>query len=142
MSKTQVAKGSCLCGAVKFLAKTMNPDIIVCHCKMCRKWTGGLLMSVFCGTDVRFTGEENIKVFDSSQWAERGFCNNCGSGLFYRLKGNQEYHIPVSLFEHCKGVIFKEQLFIDKKPEFYSFSNDTLNMTEAEILAKYSSPTT
>ena len=25
----------------------------------------------------------------SSAWAERGFCKNCGSHLFYRLKENK-----------------------------------------------------
>ncbi|NIT13149.1 MAG: GFA family protein, partial [Candidatus Dadabacteria bacterium] len=52
---------------------------------MCRKWCGGPLMAVNCGTDVTFEGEDNITVYDSSSWAERGFCSGCGSHLFYRL---------------------------------------------------------
>ena len=36
-------------------------------------------MVVDCGADVTFKGEENISVFNSSLWAERGYCNKCGS---------------------------------------------------------------
>jgi len=36
-------------------------------------------LAVDCGEDVAFEGEENISVFSSSEWAERGFCNKCGA---------------------------------------------------------------
>ena len=141
MSEYQEGKGSCLCGSVQIEAKAMNRKLGVCHCAMCRKWTGGPLMSVFCGSDVKFKGEAFIGIYESSQWAERGFCKRCGSGLFYRIKGNQQYHIPMGLFENPENMTFNSQVFIDKKPEYYSFSNKTDNMTEAEVFAKYGSST-
>lgn len=137
MSETQVGKGSCLCGSVQVVAATMNRKFGVCHCEMCRKWTGGPFMNVFCGSDVKFDGEEFISIYESSQWAERGFCKKCGSGLFYKTKGKQQYHISIGLFEDFEEITFNLQVFIDKKPEYYSFSNETHNMTKAEIFAKY-----
>ncbi len=86
MSDVIVGSGSCLCGATLITAKSISKNVGACHCSMCRKWSGGPLMAVDCGTDVSFEGEENISVFKSSEWAERGFCNKCGSHLFYRLK--------------------------------------------------------
>ena len=41
-----------------------------------------------CGTDVIFEDESAIGVFESSEWAERGFCKSCGTALFYRLRGD------------------------------------------------------
>lgn len=140
MSEIQIGKGSCLCGSVQIIASTMNRKLVACHCDMCRKWTGGPLLSVSCGTDVTFSGEEYICIYDSSQWAERGFCKKCGSGLFYRFKEKKQYYIPIGLFENCKDITFEEQLFIDKKPEYYSFSNETNNMTEEELYVKYTHP--
>jgi hypothetical protein len=90
-----------------------------------------------CGTDVSFKGEENISVFNSSAWAERGFCNNCGSHLFYRLKESKQYHMPVGLFDEQKRLVFDHQVFIDEKPAFYAFANETSEMTGAEVFAKY-----
>lgn len=31
----------------------------------------------------------------------------------------------------------ESQLFIDKKPSYYSFSNPTIELTETQVLAKY-----
>ncbi len=97
-------------------------------------------MAIDCGTEVSFEGEENISVFDSSAWAERGFCKQCGSHLFYRIKANQQYMIPAGLFDNSDSFEFSRQVFIDNKPDFYSFSNETRDMTEAEIFAMYASP--
>ena len=141
MSDESLRKGSCLCGAVRVSAKTVSNKLGACHCGMCRKWGGGPLMAVECGTEVSFEGEENISVYNSSEWAERGFCNQCGSHLFYRLKENKDYVMPIGLFDNTEGVVFASQIFIDKKPEYYSFANETKNMTEAEVFAKYAPST-
>lgn len=140
MSNVTRGKGSCLCGATKVTASNMSQHVGACHCNMCRKWGGGPFMSVDCGADVLFEGEDNISVFDSSDWAERGFCNKCGSHLFYRLKQNQQYMMPAGLFDDDKMFAFDHQVFIDEQPSFYSFSNKTENMTGAELFAKYAPP--
>jgi len=137
MSDTMKGTGSCLCGAIRIIANNLSNKVGACHCGMCRKWGGGPLMAVNCGTDVSFEGEGNISVFNSSDWAERGFCNKCGSHLFYRLKERKQYIIPMGLFDDQETFVFNDQLFIDKKPSFYSFANKTNDMTEAEVLDKY-----
>ena len=134
--------GSCLCGKVKFTARKAGRAVCACHGSMCRNWGGGPLMAVDCGTDVLFEGEENISIFDSSTWAERGFCSSCGSHLFYRLKANQQHMILAGMFDDSDSFEFRHQFFIDNKPGFYSFVEDTRNMTEAEIFAVYKTPGT
>ncbi len=140
MSDLIEGRGSCLCGAIRITAKNISKNVGACHCSMCRKWGGGPLMAIDCGTDVSFEGEENISVFSSSEWAERGFCNKCGSHLFYRLKASQQYIMPVGLFDDNKIFVFDHQVFIDEKPSFYSFANETSEMTGAEMFAMYAPP--
>jgi hypothetical protein len=106
---------------------------------MCRKWGGGALLVVECGSNVSFGGEENIGIYESSEWAERGFCKQCGSHLFYKLKQNGQYYIPVGLFAPAEGLVFDHQVFIDEKPEYYSFANETRNLTGAELFAQFAS---
>ena len=130
-------KGQCLCGEVKFTAKHMKINVGACHCGMCRRWGGGPLMAVSCGTEVSFEEEENISVYNSSDWAERGFCKKCGSHLFYRLKEINEHQMPVGLFDSQEDFNFNLQVFVDKKPSFYSFANKTKEMTEAEVIEKF-----
>ena len=139
MSNQSATKGSCLCGAVSVSTTSMSNHVGACHCNMCRKWGGGSLLAVECESDVNFSGQENIRVYQSSEWAERGFCNKCGSHLFYRLKQNNQYFIPVGIFDSSEGLVFDHQVFIDEKPEYYSFANETKNMTGAEVFELFAS---
>ncbi|MFK8067270.1 MAG: GFA family protein [Gammaproteobacteria bacterium] len=97
-------------------------------------------MSVGCGTDISFESEENISIFNSSDWAERGFCMQCGSHLFYRLKETKQHWVPVGLFEDHENMTFDLQVFIEEKPDYYCFSNATENITGAQLFAKFSPP--
>jgi len=131
--------GSCLCGAVRMTAIKPNNKVGACHCGMCRKWGGGPFMEIDCGTDISFEGEDDIKVYNSSNWAERGFCKKCGSHLFYRLKESKQHMVPAGLFDDQEHFVFESQVLIDQKPAFYSFSNKTHDLTEAEVFEMFGS---
>ncbi|MEO0518167.1 MAG: GFA family protein [Cyanobacteria bacterium P01_A01_bin.116] len=137
MTRMLESKGRCLCGAVSFTAKNVSSHIGACHCSMCRTWVGGPFVTTECGSEVSFEGSANITVFNSSDWAERGFCAQCGTHLFYRLKETQDYFMPVGIFADDSSFLFDHQVFIDEKPEFYAFANKTNNMTGAEAFAQY-----
>lgn len=139
MTVVKERRGTCLCGGVGIVAKTAGDSVGACHCGMCRRWGGGPLMAVDCGTDVAFEGEEKVSVFDSSAWAERGFCSQCGTHLYYRLKKTGQYIIPAGIFEDDTNLVFDHQVFIDEKPSFYRFADETHDMTGAEIFAKFGS---
>ena len=94
-------------------------------------------MAVDCGHEVSYEGIENITVYDSSAWAERGFCKKCGSNIFYRIKESKQTMLSAGLFDENSKFVFDHQVFIDKKPDFYNFENETRNMTEAEVFARY-----
>lgn len=138
MTSTIDIKGTCLCGTVKVSATKVNPEVGACHCNMCRKWTGGIFLVIDCKDQVTFTGEQNISRFNSSEWAERGFCIKCGTHLFYRLKDTNQHFIPSELFDPNSKLHFGHQIFIEEKPSYYTFSNDTKNMTGAEVFAQFS----
>ena len=126
-------QGSCLCGAVRILARSDEKSLGACHCAMCRKWNGGPFMELECGSAVVFEGAENISTYSSSEWAERGFCKNCGSHIFMKFKDSDEYGIAVGLFDSDVGINFDRQVFYDKKPPYYNFANETRNITSDYI---------
>jgi hypothetical protein len=131
-------EGKCLCGAITI--KTPDKTTIdACHCGMCRRWGGGPALGIPCGSDVEIDGAEKLKAYQSSEWAERAFCSECGTHIFYRLLASNEYFLPAGLFQDDAKFEFKEQIFIDRKPIYYDFVNQTVNMTEAEVLAKFAS---
>lgn len=140
MDKGLTTEGRCLCGAVAVHAAVAAARVDACHCSMCRRWGGGPLLAVDAGVSVRLEGEEHIGVFASSDWAERGFCKSCGTHLFYRLKGSEHYMLPAGLVEGELPWSFVEQVFIDDKPGWYAFANETHNLTETEAFEKYGGP--
>jgi hypothetical protein len=134
----QNAHGQCLCGKVKVKAVQLTLMAGACHCQYCQKWGGGPFLTLDAGTEVKLDGACFISTFNSSDWAERGFCNNCGTHLFYRLKQNGQYFIPVGLFDQLKDVVLDHQIFIEQKPAWYCFANQTKQLTGAEVFALFS----
>jgi len=134
------AESSCLCGSVTIKANSIKPLITACHCDMCRKWGGGPALALPCGTDVEIDGHDKVHIYDSSAWAERGFCANCGTHLFYRIKGTGEYSIPAGFFQELKGLEIEVQYFSDQRPDYYCFANKTKELTRDEVFALYAPP--
>lgn len=134
----KVNKGSCLCGAVTINA-AISPNVGVCHCSMCRKWSGGSYLAVEATGEVSFTGEDNINRYKSSDWARRGFCKTCGTHLFYHLLDKDQYIVSAGLFSDDTSFILEHQIFIEEKPHYYSFAEKTKNMTGAEVFAQFES---
>jgi len=130
--------GGCLCGAVKFTAAPAKRHVDACHCGMCRRWSAGPAFMVDCSDSVEFTTTSGLSFYRSSEWAERGFCNRCGSSLCYRLVGNNAMFVSMEAFDERAGFTFTNQIFIDDKPAYYAFANATKTMTGAEVFAAFS----
>ena len=137
MSPAKHIHGACLCGAVTVQANPEQNIFDACHCGMCRKWGGGPALTLEGGSDAKISGEEFVSVFSSSDWAERGFCKQCGTHLFYRLKNTDFCNYSVGLFKDAENFKFHVQIFVDSKPACYDFANKTEMMTEAEVIAKF-----
>ncbi|MDY4322849.1 GFA family protein [Pectobacterium brasiliense] len=132
-------QGRCLCGGVTISTTHSVSEVGVCHCGMCQTWGGGPLMAVECKDPViKIEGEENITVWQSSEWAERAFCRVCGTHLFYRLLGTDAYEIPAGFFADEANKKMVTQIYIDNKPSYYSFAEKTPMLTEQEVIALYS----
>lgn len=135
--------GRCLCGKVTVSANIL-PSIGACHCGMCRKWSGGPSLAVHVAGKVHFDGEQFIQTYSSSAWAERGFCSNCGTNLFYRLLPREglpdgEHILFSGLLDKPDLLSFDSEIFIDQAPEWLKFADSDKRhcMTEAEVFAKY-----
>ncbi|MFW2541459.1 GFA family protein [Primorskyibacter sp. 2E107] len=125
MSGAAERSGGCLCGAVRFVATDVPGTAGICHCEMCRRWTGSALIGVTVPTQtVRWSGED-LRILQTSDWAERAFCGKCGSGLYFRVTMRGEWYgnteIPVGLFDDPNGFEITNEIYIDHKPDSYAF---------------------
>jgi len=134
--------GQCLCGNVRIKATLSDPKVGACHCDICRTWGGGPLLALDGGTEVQIEGADCVTTFASSPWAERAFCSKCGAHLFIRVNQSGRYILPVGLFPNRAGLVFDHQIFIERKPDFYSFANETTCMTGDEVFGKHAPQST
>ena len=128
--------GRCLCSRVRYVAQDVETDIHSCHCGMCRRWSGGPVFAAGVAS-VSFEGEENLTRYASSDWAERGFCKNCGTNLFYHLKQPDHYVMWISTMDDLAPFKLTGEIYIDDKPDFYDLAGDHPRLTGEEFLATF-----
>ncbi len=77
-------RGSCLCGAVKFVIRGTLSAASHCHCSMCRKAHGTAFGTYAAARADDFRvleGADRITRYRSSPGIVRTFCARCGSNL-------------------------------------------------------------
>lgn len=136
MAEAFSSTGRCLCGAVRFTARA-GAHMDVCHCGMCRRWSGGVFMGVPV-TELAIEDETALGVYRSSDYGERVFCKTCGASLFWRMQDGSAAVVSLQALDEASGVVFAEEIFIDDKPATYDFANDTAKLTGAEFIARVS----
>lgn len=137
MAETFDVSGHCLCGAVGYTAKASSHDVSVCHCGMCRRWTGGPLMYFDVEGAPLFTGGSEIGVYRSSDTGERGFCKRCGSVLFWKVAGEERYTFTAGSLDTTSGLFLAKEIFIEDKPAFYDFANPTEKLRGSDAMTAY-----
>ncbi|PHO02176.1 ribulose phosphate epimerase [Rhodobacteraceae bacterium 4F10] len=84
MPSTTDYAGGCLCGAIRFEAKTPISNPHSCSCKMCQRHSGALtsVWIEFPKDSVIWNGPHGEPAtYRSSDISSRVFCANCGSTL-------------------------------------------------------------
>ncbi len=95
------------------------------------------MFAVHCGSDVEFLGAEPT-TYHSSEWAERGFCDKCGTHLFYHLLPGNQYILPAGIFQEHDFALINE-IFIDQKPNYYEMKNETAKLTGQQVFDQFAS---
>lgn len=90
MSKT--AEGGCLCGAVRYRVSGDPVATTLCHCRSCRRASGGtnVAWAVFDNGDFGWLAGEPA-AFSSSPGIEWLFCRDCGSLVGYRRSSRPDH---------------------------------------------------
>lgn len=93
--------------------------------------------SSFVEADWEQTSRPQAAIYESSKWGQRLFCSQCGISIDYRMKGGSWLGLTAGVFDNPEDFRLASEIFIDKKPDFYAFANDTRRLTEAEALAQF-----
>jgi hypothetical protein len=124
VAMTDLNRGSCLCGAVRFTTKGRLRGVVYCHCSQCRKQTGHFYAATSAAdADLAVEGGEQVTWYAASADAKRGFCKNCGSALFWKRNGSDETSILVGAFDGPAGLSAETHIFVADKGDYYSIDD-------------------
>ena len=133
MATDRKVKGSCLCGAVGLTANLPSKWSAHCHCSMCRKAHGaGYVTWVgFEQDQVSITkGADQLAWHHSSPGAQRGFCRQCGSSMFFRSeRWADELHIALGCIDDEMDRKPQANVFFDRHVDWMPI-DETLKQVE------------
>ena len=134
MNMENAIQGRCLCGAVTISAILEKTGLTACHCDMCRQHTSSFFVGLSpVQSSLKIDGP--AKSFRSSEWAERGFCSECGSTLWYGTVHDGARYLAAGLFDNAAGGEVAVEYYIDKCPAGYGVTGEHKRMTEEETVA-------
>jgi len=116
--------GQCLCGAVCYEISGALSDPHACHCGQCRRQSGHYTATTHVKrADFSLIKERGLKWYRSSEIAERGFCAECGSPLFWD-DGGEDVYISVGSLNQPTGLKLATHIFADEKADYYEINDD------------------
>ena len=116
-------KGSCLCGRVTFEASDRAEGYAICHCSQCRKQSGHVWASAHV-RDEELTVTGDVRWYQSSEKAKRGFCPTCGAFLFWKHADDDHTSFSLGSLETPTGARLKKHIFTGDKGDYYDIAGD------------------
>ncbi len=102
------ATGRCLCGLVTYEVDGPLRDVLLCHCEECSRWGG--YVGAFTSArreHIVIRGEDALRWVDSptsDRHARRGFCEACGSSLFWEPADGEWISIAAGTLNRPTGL--------------------------------------
>lgn len=109
--------GSCLCGQVRYETTGPLRPVIACHCNQCRK-TSGHHVAATSAPRTSLSVHGSVKWYPSSKTARRGFCDTCGSNLFWDGEGDN-ISIFAGTIDGPTDLTLKGHIYCQDKADYY-----------------------
>lgn len=109
----------CNCGSVAFAIEPPLSEIFVCHCSICRRFTGAGGIPVIIVENSRFKwlqGRGHVRIWSKpgADW-EANFCSLCGSSLPGR-NDDERMFVPAGLLPHdIEAMKVGHHIFVGSK---------------------------
>lgn len=124
--------GRCECGAVQYEVTGETTGVTYCHCSKCRRWHGHVgAWTAVDRPDFRVTQARGLKWHDVNPKMRRGFCAECGCGLFFDEAGDPKMGITAGSLAAPTGLRSKAHIYVASKGDYYEIPDDGLTRYDA-----------
>lgn len=120
-----VSEGGCLCGAVRFSVKGPLRGVVNCHCSMCQRLHGNFgPHSKARKVNITITRSDGLAWYKTSDVARRGFCRQCGSGLFWEPFDLDATGIIAGCLDTPTRLKTIGHIFVGEKSDYYEITDE------------------
>lgn len=124
------ARGSCLCGAVRYEVRGPLRDVLVCHCAECRRWSGHLFAATAARREHLLVPDDRaLRWFESGgsdSSARRGFCAECGASLFWDAPARDTISIAAGTLDAPTRLRVVGHVYTSQCGDYYALPDDGL----------------
>ena len=135
-------KGGCLCGEVRYEIAGRLIAADHCHCSMCRRQHGAAFATYadFNPNDFKWiSGEDLVKVHETTSDAGWCFCRQCGSTLAGTVNGKPTA-ITLGTVEGDPGIKPEMHIFVGSKAQWYEISDNLPQFAKRPCAKKTTDP--
>ncbi|WP_339778018.1 GFA family protein [uncultured Thalassospira sp.] len=112
--------GGCHCGAVRYQVHGEIEDAVLCHCHLCAGLHGHVSAYASVNKDeLHLIADDGLRWYRLSEKTDRGFCKECGSGLFWRVVRSKNIALTPGTLDGPSGIKTKSQIFCAFKGDYY-----------------------
>ena len=116
--------GSCLCGAVRYEVTGALRDVVLCHCRMCRKSHGHVgAYTAAPKNALHLIESRGLKWYRSSDIARRAFCSECGGTLFWEGTEAESISIAAGTLDAPTALKTVVQIYVKDKGDNYDLDD-------------------
>lgn len=117
---TRIRTGGCLCEGVRYKTVGTLRAVTNCFCGQCQKTSG----HHFAATEAQLSQFElinhaTLSWYPSSNRAKRGFCNRCGSSLFWQKNESPAISITAGTLDKPTGLETTRNIFVADKSDYH-----------------------
>ncbi|GAA5442843.1 hypothetical protein Misp06_01018 [Microbulbifer sp. NBRC 101763] len=124
IDENAISVGGCLCGAVRYEVKGPLRNVVNCHCDMCQKLHGNFGPHTKARkVNIKITKDDGLAWYKTSDIARRGFCRECGSGLFWEPYELDATGIIAGSLDGPTGLKTMGHIFVSEKSDFYDIED-------------------
>ena len=134
---SEVFKGSCLCGRVRYSVDGFSNQVANCHCTMCRKFHGAAFGTLVGVRGLKWlSGQDCLKHYTAPNGTIRTFCKECGSSLGFRVPGATIEDIEIAIATFCGDIPVKvdAQIYTNYKADWCNLHDDLPIFPEERIV--------
>jgi hypothetical protein len=120
--------GRCECATVAYEVDGEINDFSHCHCSQCRRLHGAAF-GTYGGVDkAQFrwkAGEDNLRVYASSEKNDRHFCNTCGSLIMTTIKSEPDaFYVTMGTMDGDPPRPPGYHIYVGSKADWYEVCDD------------------